>query len=276
MKTAVPTSLLALAFAALASPVAGQSAREIVERAKAKYDESTAGVDNYTVHQKAFGIETSMRFERREVDGESVLVPVETTSSMGSVPLDQAKEQSAYTDPWSDYEEWVDGATVDGSEEVEGEDSWILLLNDLPENLSVPTGGEGEGGFEPRSARLFVDKDEHVVRRVVVDGVMRSDGQERESTAVITLSDYRTVQSLVYPFVMRVQFEGMMDDAQAAETREALAEMEKQLEAMDEAQRRMVEQMMKAQMEQIRNMLGGGGMEIVIETTRLDVNTDPS
>ncbi len=246
-----------------------------MREAMARQEARTDGIENYTVYQTAFGMESSIRFERRDVDGISMLVPVQGTSSMGDIPIEQAEEQAAYSDPWRSYEAWVSGAELAGTEAVDGRECWVIQLNEFPEQAFAVPGRDDGTGFEPESGRMFVDRDEYLVRRFEVHGTVHSEGNEREGSAVISLSDYRGERGLMHPHLMTVSLDGLMDEGQSEEARSALDEMEKRLENMSEQERAMVERMMSGQMEQLRRMLGGEGMEIRIETTRLEVNTPP-
>ena len=266
--------LAALPLAALPAAGHAQSVEAIVEEAIRRYDDRMEGIDNYTIHQSAMGTEMTMRFERRDVDGASVFVPVKSTSSMGEIPLEQAGEQAAYTNPWVAYREWIVAAEVEGETEVDGKDAWLIRMNEFPEEAFNVPGGDANGGeFTPESALMTVDQEDYLVHRVEIRGVITSDGEQRETTMTITMSDYRGDMGMLHPHLMRLEMEGLLDDEQSRQAAEAMAQMEKELEEMDENQRRMVEQMMSAQLEQLRSMLQGGTMEFLVETNRIEVNT---
>jgi hypothetical protein len=69
-----------------------------------------------------------------------------------------------------------------------------------------------------------------------------------------------------------------VSDADMAEARKQLDEMKKQMDQMPEAQRAMMEGMLRQQTAAMEQMLGGGGgsgMTIEMRVKRLDVNTGP-
>lgn len=267
-------ALALLISAASASAIQAQpTLSSIVQTAKEKNQARVAKVDNYTIHQSAFGIDFRVRYERQDVDGESVLVPVSSTSSMGEMPLDQAKEQAAYTDPWSTFAEWMSGATLEGESEVDGKSVWKIRMNEFPEDAFMVPEGDESGSFEPRTALMFIDQDEYLLHRLELDGVIKSDGEERDMSMVTVLSDYRGELGFLHPHSIKTEMAGLMDDEQAAEAREGLAQMKAQLDAMDETQRKIVEAALKGQMEQFESMLSGGSMTLEIVTTKLEVNT---
>lgn len=78
------------------------------------------------------------------------------------------------------------------------------------------------------------------------------------------------------PFRTVMRIGGVMtpeQEAQLAEASVQLKEMEAQLANMPASQRQMMESMMGPQLEMIRNMAAGGGMEFVQEVTELRCNT---
>jgi hypothetical protein len=80
---------------------------------------------------------------------------------------------------------------------------------------------------------------------------------------------------MLHPFLISVLVEGAipgMSEGEVEELRQQMADMEKQLAEMPESQRAMVEGMMKPQMERLEQMLGGGGMEVTIQTKEVRVN----
>ena len=207
------------------------------------------------------------------MDGKSILVPVSTDASMGQMSLDQAREQSAYTDPWNTMQEWMQNASLDGEEDLDGIRVWKIRLDEFPEDAFMVPEGDETGSFEPTTARMFIDQDEYLMRRLEVDGVIKTDDGEREAHMVTTLSDYRGEEGLLHPHHIKVQMTGLMDDEQTAEARQAMAQMEEELEKMDETQRRMVEGMLRDRMKQFQDMLEGGDLTMEIITERLEVNT---
>lgn len=259
--------------AASVAHLEAQSVSDIVQEAMQRHEARTADIDNYTIHQSAFGIEMSVRFERQDVNGKSVLMPVSTTSSMGNIPLEQAKEQAAYTDPWSTFEEWMSGATLEGEREIDGQNMWLIRMNEFPKDAFMVPEGDASGSFEPQTALMFIDQDEYLMHRLELEGLIKSNGEEREMSMTTILSDYRGEHGLLHPHSIKTEMSGLMDDEQAAEAREAMAKMKEELDAMPAEQRALVEGMMKGQLDQLESMLGGGNMSMEIVTTKLEVNT---
>lgn len=266
-------ALAVFVSAASATALQAQSVPEIVNEAMDRHDARTANIDNYTIHQKAFNLDMKIRFERQDVDGRSVLMPVSTDASMGQMSLEQAREQTAYTDPWRTMQEWMEGASLEGEDELNGKKVWKIRMNEFPEDAFMIPEGDDAGSFEPKTALMFIDQDEYLLHRLELSGTITADGQEREAEMVTELSDYRGEQGLLHPHSIKVQMTGLMDDEQAAEAREGMAKMQEELAKMDPAQRAMVEGMLKDQMKQFEDMLSDGNLTMEIITTRLEVNT---
>jgi predicted secreted Zn-dependent protease len=98
---------------------------------------------------------------------------------------------------------------------------------------------------------------------LIIEGRMRSQGRTTDVTTTVDLLDYREVSGMLHPFRSVVKIEGLGQTADP-ETRKQLEEMKKQLAEMPEAQRKMVEEMLKSQM--------GGGMNIELVVQELRVN----
>lgn len=251
-----------------AAPAGAQSAQEILETALDRYEARAEGIERYTVVQDAMGFETTVTFERAEVDGRTVFLPAgqagEGPDAGGLAALQRL------------YPEMAEKATVAGETDIEGETCWILVVDDpVGMDLDLPMGeAGGEGEFVPESLSLAIDQGEYVVRRMEVEGEVRSEGEARPTKVRVELSDYRDVEGMLHPFRTRILVEGAvpgMSDEELAEARAGLEEMERQLEEMDESQRAMVERMMGPRMERLREMLAEGTMELEVVTKEVRV-----
>jgi hypothetical protein len=130
--------------------------------------------------------------------------------------------------------------------------------------------------FVARTARIYLDTESLLPRRMSFAGDATTSSGVHEVTTNIDMTDYREVEGLPVPYRSIITIEGMeaMIDP---EMQAQYEEMQRQLESLPESQRAMFEQMMGAQMEQIRAMMEGGGegmtMELVVTDVR--VNTGP-
>ena len=261
--------LLAGALALLpGSTLAGQSPREIVERALAQQDARTANVENYTLVQEFNGQEMLQYHEAREVGGHRMFVVTRTL--VGGRSVGGAQDEGA--DPFYMYERWIQNAEVAGSERVDGHDTWILRTDNL-EAMAGPSMSDAD--LREGEVRLYIDKDDYVVRRMVFEGTADVEGQARDMSMTANLLDYRNVDGVLHPVRMEATVSGAMSGAESAEMKEALAEMEKRLAELPENVRKQVEGQMRAQMEAMGGMASGEGMKMTVTTKEVRVNQGP-
>jgi hypothetical protein len=128
---------------------------------------------------------------------------------------------------------------------------------------------------------LWVDERECVPRKLEMKGTVTSEGQTRPMTIERRDGDYRKVpgSKMYEPFRQVMSMKGAMTAEQERELRDAqveLQKMEKQLAEMPPAQRQMIEQQMGPQLQMMKRMAAGGGLEIVTEVHAIVVNPDPA
>ena len=248
----------------LAQPLAGQSVRELVADMLERQAARMGHVDNYTVVQEVQGIETTQYYEAREQDGRRTFVI--TGTWMNGSKMGGLEEETG--DPFATYAEWMEHATVEGSEEVDGHDTWVILTDDLDAMSGQPMADQG---MQRGTVRMYVDKDEYILRRTRFEGTMDDGSGPRDVEMTATMSDYRNVDGVLHPFLVSGEVQGAMDSEEAADMQEQLKEMEAQLASLPEGLRNQVE----AQLEQMRAMAMGEGMKFSVVTKDLQVNQGP-
>ncbi|UCF18595.1 MAG: hypothetical protein JSU87_11680 [Gemmatimonadota bacterium] len=256
----IAAGILTLVIAAPASP---QSAEDIIGRALDQYERRMSKIENYTVVQEVMGIEVTNYFEKRMVDGRPVF---ELQDKYGG------SEQDELGDMYYAFMDVAKNARVEGKEKVDGRDCHVLLIDDFS---GLDMGREGDDDFEPKKGLFYLDTDDYVLRRMVMDGTITADGQQKPVTLDAYFEDYREVAGMLHPFVMRMQMSGLqgsMSQEEIEEARKNLEEMKKQLAEMPESQRAMVEKMMGSQMENLEKMVNQGSMEFTITVKDLQVN----
>ncbi len=225
-----------------------------------------SGVENYTVVQEVMGVEVTNYFEKRMVDGRPVF---ELQDKYGS------GEQDELGDMYYAFMDVAKQAKVEGEEKIDGQDCHVLLIDDFS---GLDLGQEGEDDFEPKEGLFYLDSDDYVLRRMVMDGTIETDGQKKPVKLDAYFEDYREVDGMLHPFVMRMNMSGLqgsMSQEEIDEARKNLEEMKKQLAEMPESQRAMVEKMMGSQMENLEKMVNEGSMEFTITVKELRVNKGP-
>jgi len=268
LSTSAGRRLLPLAVVlALPSGATAQSAKEILMTSLEKYEQRMEGIENYTTVQETMGFETELTFVRTKDDeGRTVFVPKgrEDASSGGMSNF------------YRMYPKIAERAELEGTESVDGEQCHVLAISDfsgLDLDEQMEMGDRGD--FVAKTGLLYVDTDDHLIRKMELGGEITRDGQTSPMTAVTVLSDYREVEGMLHPFQLHITATGLaagMSEEEMEEARRGLAEMEKNLEGMDATQRAMVERMMGGQMEKLRKMLESGQFEITVVTKEVRVN----
>lgn len=278
--------LLGVFVASGPGALGAQSAQEIMEDAWEAYTERMADVQDYTVTHSVMGMSSTIHFVRSEVDGRVVFLP--DMSQMQPAGPAEGTGQPAPAQFDGQYfmrPEIAERMTVEGRESVDGNECWIVALNDF-EGIELGGLSGAQSDFEPESMRMFMDADEYIPRRIDMAGsIAGPDGPRPMSTSAL-MTDYRDIEGLLYPFRVEISSEGLggamgarmggQTPEQQAQMQEAMARMRAELEKLPPEQRAMAERMMEAQM--------GGGMEamleeamsdMVVETTEVKVNVGP-
>ncbi len=276
---ASPLVLLLAAVAGSATPVSAQSAREVLERALEAHRERMEGIRDYTLVQEAFGIESTLYFQRVDPEGPPVFDLRRTIVSgapMGTMRSDMEPGERTWADPQEFLPELAERARYEGLEAVQGRRAHKLFVDDFTGiDFTGSLGASGEGEFVPRTGTFYLDAGGLVMLRMELDGTMASGGETRDVSAVILMDDYRSVEGMLQPFRMRMTVEGMVpedvSEQDLEEARRNMEELKKQLDALPESMRGMLE----SQMESLEQLVGSGTMEVTITVRELRVNTGP-
>jgi hypothetical protein len=129
------------------------------------------------------------------------------------------------------------------------------------------------------SMRMLVDAQEYVPLLFRMNCTVTDGRDTRQMTIEREDMDFRTVPGcgdMYEPFRSVMRIGGAMtpeEEAQLAEASKQLKEFEAQLASMPAAQRQMMESMMGPQLEMVRNMAAGGGIEMEQKTLELRCNS---
>jgi hypothetical protein len=260
-----------LAYAAVsgllvAAPAHAQSAAEIVDRMLAEYERRAENVDNYTVVQDVMGFETVSYFEKEIVDGR----PVFRLRSAGG--MEASESVGDFDEIYAMGDELAQRAEYAGIERVDDYDLHVLDIDSF-EGLGLEQNVTPDSDFRPTSGRLFIDVDTYAPRRFEFEGEMTNDDGVHTVTSTVMMGDYREVEGLLLPFRTVVQVEGL-GAAIDPEMRAQFEDMQRELEAMPESQRAMVEQMMAGQLEQFRAMMEDEGAPMTVQVTVREVSVN--
>jgi len=172
-------------------------------------------------------------------------------------------------------------ARLEGTEVVDGVECYVLRSEGVRDpELARQMGG----GMSIRSITMWIDTEEYVPLRGIVEGEAATGGPPQPMTIEILTRDYRRVEGMYEPFELVTRVSGMMDAIASAdpekieEMRESMAKaemLEQQLAQMPPEQRRMVEPQMRAALAQLERLSEGGDMEMATEVHELRVNAGP-
>lgn len=170
--------------------------------------------------------------------------------------------------------EFMEKARLVGMEEVDGRDAFHLRADGLDHRQKAD-----DQEFVLQTVSIWIDSAEYVPLRTRMEGVASSGAESRPMTIERLDSDYRKVpgSQMYEPYRQVMRFAGVMSPAQQQEMREAqaqMADMEKELAAMPEGQRQMIMRQMGPQMQMMKSMASGGGVETVTEVREIIVNPD--
>jgi len=185
---------------------------------------------------------------------------------------ERAAEIAAPDTTISDMAIYSQSAKLVGTEPINGRDAYHLRSEDM--NLTqVGDGGE----FTIQTISMWIDTKEYVPLKMTMVGSIVSDGQTRPVKMEKLDLDYRNVpDSNMYESYRQVtNMAGVMgpeDQARMQEAQAQLAEFDKQMAQLPQAQRDMTMSMMGPQMEMMRTMASGGGIEIVTEVHEIVAN----
>jgi hypothetical protein len=143
------------------------------------------------------------------------------------------------------------------------------LLNELMDDDMEFT----EDGVDVKNITIWIDSDELVARKVRFDQI--SD-EGNEMIVEVIMSDYKNHSGLPIAHSIQFNIEGLdtqFTEEDRAEARKAMAALKEQLAQMPEAQRRMIEEQMKPQLERFEAMLESGEMgRMALRVTDVRVN----
>jgi len=163
---------------------------------------------------------------------------------------------------------------ITGRRNFNGIDAIELTADNL-DHTQISDGQE----FTLNSIRMLVDATRYVPLLLTMDGLINDGGESRPMTIEREDRDYRNVPGcgdMYRPYKSVMRLGGTMTPEQQAELAQASAQMdelEAQLASMPASQRKMMESMIGPQMEMLRGMASGGGIEIESTITELRCNT---
>lgn len=263
-------------------PAFATDAQDVIDKVLELQEQRREGVNRYVVEQEVMGQVSKITFERTTVTGPDGK-PVDT---FRMVLPDEMLQAGPGDDPVMSQDDFEDmaqeavysiaafseSAELVGTETVEGRKAYHLVAENLDRRRST---GEGQE-FVLQTINAWIDSEMYVPLKLVMDGTMDTDGTPRPVTIETIERDYRNVpgSDMYEPYQQVMRLTGEMADEtkrQMEEARTHLAEFEKQMAEMPESQRQMMMNMMGEQIEMMRKMAAGDGLEITTTVRSITV-----
>lgn len=181
---------------------------------------------------------------------------------------------------------FAQAAQLVGREALDGRQAFLLRAGGLQ---GVQSTGDA-GTLEIQTTSMWVDEQEYVPLRLLMEGTVEADGRSVPLTLEVLYQDYQTTGSLYLPGTQVMRMAGIMEVAatdpsqrrkleearrEVEKARAEMARMEAELAKMPPAARRMVEGQMEKSLARLDMMLNEGVVEGVIHTRVIGVNTGP-
>lgn len=263
---------LVAAVLVAAPPAPAQSPADIMSTMMERYRDQVEDIDNYRVTQTVMGFENTTTLEKTMVDGFPVFRSVSSTGQ-GEMEIES---------PYSLMPKLAERGTLEGTETVDGEETWALAFDVEGLDLGAMESGTGLDELDVKTLRFWVDTDDYLIRKMHMDGEIAEGGTARPIEMTALMTDYRRVDGMWHPFRMEMKARGLMEAAggvsreELAETRAQLEQLKHQLESMPPAQREQMEKMMGPQLEQLETMVSSGEFQATIVVESLETNVDLS
>jgi hypothetical protein len=286
MRPTIRAIAVPLVLAAVVPAVRAQSAKSVMDHMLAEYERRAEGVNDYTLVQETMGLTMVMYMVKETVNGHPVF-HAKSFSVLGA-PTPQAQgakhqmEAMPTDDMYAMADQLVAHAEYAGRETVDGNETHVIVLNDLSA-LQLTKAPQSDGNeFVMKRGKMWVDGNLWVPRRMEFQGTMKTENGTSDITTTVNLSDYRDVNGVLQAYHTTMQVSGlagamspeMKKQMADPETQKKLAELKKQLAEMPEAQRAMMEKMMKGQLEQLEKMSASGGDAMTFETVVKEVRVN--
>ena len=274
------TALISLLFVLIPAVATAADAQSIIDKVLELQDERRAGIDRYIVEQKVMGQINKVVFERTTVTGPdgkavetfSVVMPDNPAVNGEDAVITRDEFDGMAENAVHTIADFRESATLVGTESVDGQDTYHLVAENLDRTQTFAQGSS----FTLQTVNVWVDTDKYVTRKVTMDGLMDTDGAPRPVTMEKFDQDFRDVpgSNLYESYRQIMRMNGVMTDEtreQVEQARVQLEEFEQQLLEMPQSQRDMMMNMMGDQIEMMRKLAAGDGLEIITEVVSITV-----
>lgn len=160
---------------------------------------------------------------------------------------------------------------LQGTERLNGRDTWVLLADDLG-------GLVDENELRSGQFRVWVDRDLLVPLQAEISGKTRVEGSWKDIRITAVREAYQEVEGMLFPQRSVTSISGIgtvFSDSEYEQLQQKISEASKQYEQLPPQMRAMAEQMMQGQMAQLESVSGSGSMQVEALLVEARVNAGP-
>lgn len=278
-------SLLAILSLLCISSTAAEkwTAQKVIQKVIASYENQMKSVndvivetDKYTLYQKRARIKGKELYKSRmemEVRGEKHVTIYDGVYEWAKDPSGHVTKIKLSYDP---YQTWKNLPSADveyeGEEAIEGQNCQVLAIKDLTKIMSLKKYEEKAAG--KINGKMWIADRDWIIRKMeMVIKMEEEEGEETTVKQIHKMSDYRKVDGMLVAYrraVATIIGAKELTPEKRKEIEEGTREMEEQLEKAPPAQKAMMEQMIKPQMEAMKKLLGEEEVTLV---KKVEINT---
>ena len=250
----------------MASPASGQGdpeVKDVLETWQRYYEASIENIDDYVVVRDNQTVYYTKAYDNGRPYFQSRVEGADQQELASGTNLSDAEVFSKV------YDAILEDGVYKGTEDINGHRVHVLYVDKITDIIDDPSAPEAL-----EDVYLRIDPDKWVLRELDFQVRLDYEGEERIVNQVMQMRDYRDVEGMQVSYETAIIIRGLaLTDAERREAEEGLAEFERELEAMPESQRRMVEQMMGDRLAQFKRILEEDIFETVNRVQEVRVNT---
>jgi DNA-binding transcriptional regulator YbjK len=278
-------SLAFLCVLGLTVSAPAQTVESITQNMARAYNNWIADLEDVTtvaaVEGSVVPIDSVITYQQKITGGSSPRF--ETQSKMfGGMPDMMPEDQDgARLDVLSNYHRMFqmlhDQAEYVGRETVDDAETLVLSVEDMTpfyEAMMAPPQTNSNLEVDARNGRFYIDSDQWTLRRISLNLTVERGSGPQTIEAVTTLSDYRTVNGLVYPYRVETMMDNMLSAGEKQQMQQRIDELEAQMEKMPPDRRKQMESMVSAQLNRMKDMVEGQ-MRLAFVVQDLKINNGP-
>jgi hypothetical protein len=262
---------LGLATVGLAAPAWATSAKDLVNEALDAHEARLANVQTVRIAQSMMGMEMTVELEKVTRDGHTTLV--NRSTMVGGQKMPSGNGDESWASPFGGKRAVAEHAKLAGKEDVNGTSCHVIEVDDLAAlDLAPPPGPPDQGEIVPERGIFYLGTDDKLLHRMIYHATATGpDGSKEPMTMTMTFDDYRETEGYLHPWSITMVTEGVMnamdEDVDREELEQGLTELKAQMGSMPEGMR----PMLQSQIDRLEGMLGGGGMEMQVTVTKVEV-----